>query len=110
MAVYRKPPKCAECGMDIQGKYYRPEVFFAGDTFIAWDYSGHVCRLGTKYFVERTDSNLWWQGQGVWTNNPDAVMIWDTREEAEEYLKTTTEISARLECIITEHEFLNSTN
>ena len=108
MAVYRKAPQCPKCGIEIQGKYYRPEVFFAGDTFTGWDFEGHVCRLGTKYFIERIDTHLWWQGFGVWSNSPTAAMMWNTKEEAEEFLKMSLEIPSRLECIVTEHEFITN--
>jgi hypothetical protein len=104
--VYREAPICEKCGMDIQGMYRQPHVVFAGDTFIGWDYAGHICRLGTKHFIERTDTNLWWQGHGVWTSSPTAAMIWDTKVEAEEYLKMSLDIPPRLDCIVTEHEFI----
>lgn len=105
MAVYREPPKCPKCGESIKGKYWQPETFFCGDTFQGWDWSGHICRLGTKYFIERTDTNQWWV-RGGWTNDPMSAMMWNEKQQAEDYLKMSTDIPPRLECIVTEHEFV----
>jgi len=108
MAVYRTAPKCPKCGEYISGKYWQPEVFFCGDTFTGWDWDGHVCRLGTKYFIERKDTNQWWVAFTTWTNDPMQATMFNTRQEAEEFLKTTTDISARIEATVTEHEFVQS--
>lgn len=105
MAVHRTPPKCPKCGEHINGKYWQPETFFCGDTFQGWDWAGHVCRLGTKYFIERTDTNEWWI-IGGWTKDPMKAMMWTYKNEAETYLKMSTDIPPRLDCIVTEHEFV----
>jgi len=105
MAVYRKAPTCPECGETIKGKHYEPQTFFCGDTFRGWDWDNHVCRLGTKYFIERTDTIQWWI-KGGWTNDPMAAMMWSTKKEAENYLLESIEIPPRIPCYITEHEFV----
>lgn len=105
MAIHRTNPKCPNCGGEIKGKYFKPKTPFAGDTFIEWDWEGHTCKVGIKYFIERTDNNRWWSSNG-WTNDTQKAMVFDSSEEAEEYLKESTEISARIACAVTEHEFV----
>jgi len=41
--IYRNPPKCDNCGMEIEGIYDRQPEGFCGDTFIMWDWTGHIC-------------------------------------------------------------------
>jgi len=106
MALYRRPPTCPECGEEIRGKYNEHQTFFVGDTFRGWDWEGHKCRLGTKYFIERMDTNLWFVKGVVWTLDPMAAKMFDTKEAAEEFLKTTNDISARIDAQVTEHEFV----
>lgn len=77
-----------------------------GDTFLGWDYSGHVCRLGVRYFIERMDTNQWYAGRGRWSDDPHKCKVWVKKQAAEEYLKMSTIIPARLECQVTEHEFV----
>lgn len=108
MAVWRKAPKCTRCGEEIKGKYWEPEVFFCGDTFIGWDYAGHVCRLGKRYFIERMDTREWWTGLKYleWTVDPTVAMVFVERKEAEKYLAENLRIAPRIECTVTEHEFV----
>ncbi len=106
MAVYREAPKCPKCGGNIKGKYWQPKVVFAGDTFRGWDFEGHVCRVGTKYFIERTDTHQWWSDQS-WTTDPMSAMIFSTKDKAENYLKDSLDIPPRIPCEVTEHEFVN---
>lgn len=105
MALYRETPNCPKCGGRIKGVYSNRGYNFVGDTFQRWDYNGHVCRLGTKYFIERTDTHLWWV-KGGWTNDPMSAMIFETREKGEIYLTNSFDIPPRLECTVTEHEFV----
>ncbi len=77
MALYRENPTCSKCGVEIKGKYSQPAIPFAGDTFYGWDWEGHVCRLGTKYFIERTDESKWWTGSN-WTSVPIEAMLWES--------------------------------
>lgn len=102
MALYRRPPSCPECGETIKGRYRDMGAHFVGDTFAGWDWQNHRCRLGTKYFIERSDTNEWWP----WTNDPMKALMFDTRAEAEKYLTESTKISARINCTVTEHEFV----
>jgi hypothetical protein len=106
MALYRRPPTCPECGEEIRGKYTQHQTFFVGDTFQKWDWENHKCRLGTKYFIERMDTHNWWVTLSLWTNDPMKATMFDTKEEAEEFLKTTNHISARIDAQVTEHEFV----
>lgn len=99
-------PTCAKCGKKISG-WYANRPGFVGDTFLGWDYEGHKCRLGIKYFIERMDIHQWWMGPGTWTNDPMSARMFDTRVLAEEYLKMSTLIPPRLECQVTEHEFVD---
>lgn len=117
MAVHRTAPKCPKCGEDISGKHWQPETFFCGDTFTGWDWANHRCRLGIKYFIERTDTHQWWWEDQTdnynerscgWTNNPQDAVMFDTNELAESYLKESSAIPSRVECIVTEHEFVTS--
>lgn len=107
MAVFRQSPKCPKCGCLIKSKHWQPETFFCGDTFIGWDWKGHICRLGEKFFIERSDNNQWW-ADGKWTIDPMEAMIFIQREAAEEYLKNSLTIPPRIECVITEHIFIDS--
>src|SRR5690242_2070943 len=106
MAVKRTPPKCPKCGEYFDGKYWHPETFFCGDTFIGWDYEGHICRLGTKYFIERTDTHQWWTESNQWTTDPMGAMIFIQRDIAKKYLENSLIIPPRINCEITEHEFV----
>jgi len=114
MAVYRTAPKCPECGEKIKGKYWQPEVFFCGDTFTGWDWARHRCRLGIKYFIERTDTHEWYYDNMHdnvfertigWTSSPIMAMMFDTKEDAEKYLLESF-IPPRIIVEITEHEFV----
>lgn len=108
MARYRKNPICPKCGVAIEGKYWKPAsgIGFAGDTFEGWDWRGHVCRIGIKYFIERTDENKWWTGSD-WTNDPIKAMLWNDESEAKKHLTESMLISPRIPCGITEHEFVS---
>lgn len=110
MAVYRKAPTCPECGEQIRGKYLdqsdTPIMHrIIGDTFRGWDWANHRCRLGTKYFIERMDTHQWFARKS-WTSDPMIAKMFDTKENAEEFLKNTTDISARIDAQVTEHEFV----
>jgi len=114
MAVYRKAPKCPKCGESYGAIHWEPEVFFCGDTFIRWDREGHVCRLGIRYFIERMDTRQWFWTNGDkrinertsgWTDAPGKAKMFVTKDEAEEYLKNSW-IPPRIECQVTEHEFV----
>lgn len=109
MAVARTAPKCPKCGQSYGGIYQDQSNVpimhrLIGDTFIRWDIEGHVCKLGVVYFLERTDTHQWYFKRG-WTNDPLKCRIWKTKEEAENYLKMSLDIPARLEVIVTEHIF-----
>lgn len=103
---HRIAPTCPECGEQIKAKHYQTQTFVAGDTFSHWDWKSHKCRIGIKYFIERTDTNYWWYALTAFTNDPMAATMFDTREEAEKFLKESNVIPARLDCIVTEHEFV----
>ena len=116
MAVYRKAPKCSKCGEEINGKYWQPEVFFCGDTFTGWDWAGHRCRLGTKYFIERTDDHRWYWDNGEktqnertigFTNNPMTAKMFDSKEEADIFLKEKLPVF-RFDLEVTEHLFAST--
>jgi hypothetical protein len=53
MAVHRIPPKCPKCKQPIKG-IYRDESHLPpyqktiGDTFLRWDFEGHVCKQEIK--------------------------------------------------------------
>jgi len=104
----RKAPRCHNCGEPYKAKHWSPSTFFVGDTFTGWDIDGHVCRIGIRYFIERTDTHLWWF-KGGWTDDPMVAMIWVDKNKAEDYLKESLEIPPRLPCEVTEHEFLTPT-
>lgn len=111
MALYRKSPTCPECGETIRGRYLHQSNVpmmhrIIGDTFQGWDWKGHKCRLGTKYFIERMDTHLWWVAGTKWTSDPMIAKMFDTKQTAEEFLKTTNDISARIDAQVTEHEFV----
>jgi len=45
MAVYRPTPTCPHCGEIIAVAIRRKTAqFFAGDTFIRWEYKKHSCK------------------------------------------------------------------
>ena len=110
MAVARTAPKCPKCGQDI-GAIYRDQSNvpimhrLIGDTFIRWDFEGHVCKVGIKYFIERMDTRQWYMKRG-WTIDPLRAKLFNTKESAEEFLKMALDIPARLNCEVTEHEFV----
>lgn len=101
--LYRKHPTCPKCGEEINGKYHDRGHNFIGDTWYGWDWDNHRCRLGIKYFIERMDTREWWP----WTNDPMKAKMFDTKEDAQKYLMESTEISARIQCEVTEHEFVS---
>ena len=41
--LYREAPVCIICGQPIRGIYRKQDKDFIGDSFIRWDYHGHVC-------------------------------------------------------------------
>jgi len=45
MAVYRPVCICPDCGKPFEEvhKQYDPSVVFVGDTFMYYDFDGHVC-------------------------------------------------------------------
>lgn len=110
MAVARTAPKCPKCG-ESYGGIYRDQSNvpimhrLIGDTFIRWDISGHICRLGIRYFIERIDTQQWYMKRG-WTNDPMKAKVFTVKDVAEEFLKMSTDIPSRLECQVTEHEFV----
>lgn len=106
MAVYRKAPKCSKCGEPYKAIHWKPETFFCGDTFVRWDRENHICRLGILYFIERTDNQNWYTKRG-WTVDPMKALAFKTKEGAENYLKMSIDIPARLDCVVTEHEFVS---
>lgn len=103
--VYREAPRCHKCGAGINGRYFIPPEIFVGDTFLGWDYEGHRCRVGTKWFIERLDTREWWV-KLRWTRDPMSAMMFDSSIEAEVFLAESVEIPARINCIVTEHEFV----
>jgi hypothetical protein len=112
MAIARRPPTCPKCGEPYRGIYKDQSNVpmmhrLIGDTFIRWDTSGHICRIGTLYFIERTDNQNWYTKRG-WTVDPMKALAFKTKEGAENYLKMSTDIPARLNCTVTEHEFVPS--
>lgn len=50
MAVLRDAPVCTECGREIGAVFSEqtPNNLFVGDTFIRWDFEGHVCKKREK--------------------------------------------------------------
>jgi hypothetical protein len=44
MAIMRQAPVCQKCGEDIKGVYKNTSLGFVGDTFLYWNYEGHVCK------------------------------------------------------------------
>lgn len=119
MAIARRPPTCPKCGETIKGIFKDQSNVpimhrLIGDTFIRWNWEGHMCRLGTLYFIERTDTQQWAALKGVllfgtvgWTVDPMKAIAFKTKKGAETYLKMALNIPARLECVVTEHEFVS---
>lgn len=110
MAVARKAPICPKCGQGIGGIYKDQSNVpmmhrIIGDTFIRWDFEGHVCRVGITYFIERKDNNQWYFKRG-WTNDPMKAKAFKTKEIADNHLKMALDIPTRLQCEVTEHEFV----
>lgn len=106
MAVARKRPTCPKCGEPAKAVHADRGKYFVGDTFIRWDRQ-HVCRLGVRYFIERMDNHQWYAGKSKWTNDAHKCLIWEKKENAEIFLIESTMISARIECKVTEHEFVH---
>lgn len=106
MAIARKAPKCPKCGEPYKAIHWKPQTFFCGDTFVRWDRKNHMCRIGTLYFIERTDNQNWFTTKG-WTIDPMKALAFKTKDGAETYLKMSLDIPARLECVVTEHEFVS---
>jgi len=106
----RKAPKCPKCGEAYKAVHWQPNTatLFVGDTFVRWDRETHICRLGTLFFIERTDNENWFSKHG-WTPDPMKALAFKTKEGAETYLKMSLDIPARLDCIVTEHEFVPTT-
>lgn len=51
MAVYREAPTCPNCGNKIKAIRKKQESWqppIAGDNFIGWDWSSHVCDSKTQ--------------------------------------------------------------
>ena len=48
MAVHREAPSCPKCGEKIKG-IWKTVRDFVGDTFVKWDYSGHVCHIPEQF-------------------------------------------------------------
>ena len=43
--LYRQPPTCTKCNKPIEGIYRLSSdpIRYGEDTFVGWDYSGHIC-------------------------------------------------------------------
>ena len=43
--IYREQPKCEKCNKPIEGIYraVSDPIVYGEDTFVGWDYSGHIC-------------------------------------------------------------------
>ncbi len=78
-----------------------------------------------KYLIERTDTNEWYfpslkgtiYGSDYvkkaichWTNDANWAMQFNTEHEAREAMRLDEDIpdSIRVDCIVTEHEFVNT--
>ncbi len=50
MAVMRQAPTCVKCGEEVKGVYKKvnKSFGFVGDTFLFWNYEGHVCKNEDK--------------------------------------------------------------
>lgn len=100
-------PTCSKCGEKIKPWFYDTETFVAGSpTFGGWDWKKHVCRIGIMYMIERKDNNHWFSENDTWTTDPMEARVFPNKEFAEVFLRDTNKISFRIECIVTEHEFV----
>jgi hypothetical protein len=105
MAVFRQQEICKNCGQPYKAIHRKTQQLFVGDTFIRWDRDNHVCRIGTLFFIERTDTQNWYNKKG-WTIDPMKAVAFKTKQLADNYLKMSLDIPARLHCVVTEHYFV----
>lgn len=99
-------PTCSKCGEKIKPWYFSGEMFVAGKPqFGGWDWKNHICRLGLVWMIERKDNNHWLSENDTWTTDPTESKIFKTRNDA--VLYKINNISLKLDCVFTEHEYSN---